>query len=930
MITQLSTRALGVRTRSIRRSLLGTLFGALLTCSMAAEAAAQSPTVQVRGSMVERIQSAGAWVERADLRWGNSSGEVQFTNRSASTRNADSRNLESYFVRANTQTPWEISFSNWTPGAGPAADFFLFEVGGNDPVQVRARFLNGSLGAPISIGPWTQTPVVCASGDNRNQRVHCIEFRFEDLKLPGGGSVTSQNNLAGIQVISTSIDGAAFLIRDPGALAGADGNGAHTITPLEPRVASPMELRFEGPWESETGDSPNPFLDYRLSVRFDGPGGRSLTVPGFFDADGQSGDVGNIWTVRFLPPAQGSWTANVSMRQGTGVALQGGPNPGSSVPTMDGRQIPFEVKAIDPAGRGFYRLGTLTDVGRHHRKFEHGPFYLKAGINGPENFLANRAMDDITKTQGVGNLHSFAEHRGDWNPGDPLLRPGNGDEDGKGAIGALNYLAEKGVNSLFLLVMNLGGDGKDVYPFLGPANRAFEKRHYDTSRLRQWNTIFEHAQNLGISLSLVMNETEVANELWLDGGTLGVERKLFYREMVARFGHHPAIRWNLCEETDFNASTLAAFAAWITDYDAYEHPISLHNRPDDLAVFQSVLTDPNIDAASLQFSLNAAEDQIEELRTLSEQAGRPWLIDADEMNPWPTGLTDTNADDIRKRVLYDALFSGGGVEFYLGWHNLPLGGDLSLEDFRTRDEMWTFVGHARHFIEAEMPFWEMSPMDNLLRNETTTYGEGQVFAKEDQVYAVYLGDASATGQLNLGSSTGAFEKFWFNPRTGQIAGSVTRINVNGGWWSLGAPPSDPDEDWVMVLRRHAPLSARTYSGSVSADERQLIYFHPGEAYANRSFIMFSSLSGTSNGFVLGGLDVPINFDRWTRAGLIDTQGAVFQNQIGALNQAGAAGISVRLNPAFTSGLIGQTMYHCAVTRNPYDFVSNVITLQILP
>ena len=156
------------------------------------------------------------------------------------------------------------------------------------------------------------------------------------------------------------------------------------------------------------------------------------------------------------------------------------------------------------------------------------------------------------------------------------------------------------------------------------------------------------------------------------------------------------------------------------------------------------------------------------------------------------------------------------------------------------------------------------------------------------------------------------------------------VNVNGGWRALGAPPSDPSEDWVYVLRRHAPLSARAYSGSVSAGDLQQIYFHPGEAYANRSFIMFSSLSGTSNGFVLGGLDVPINFDRWTRAGLIDNQGFVFQNQIGVLNQAGAAGIGVRLNPAYTRGLIGQTMYHCAVTRNPYDFVSNVITLQILP
>jgi len=903
---------------------------ALVAGALSAVASGQALTVEVKGSMVERIRSQGTWVERADLRWGESDGDVDLTHWAGSVRNADGRNLESYFVRSNTQTPWEVTFGSWTPGAGPAADFFLFEVGGNDSVEVRARFQNGAIGAPVTLNPWTQTPVVCEAGDNRGQRVHATSFHFEDLKLPGGGSVTSQHRVAGIQVISSSIDGAAFLVRQPGVHAGADGNGDHWISPLEPRVASPMELSFLGPWESETGESPNPFLDYRLTVRFDGPAGRSLEVPGFFDADGGTGDVGNVWTARFLPPAKGTWTAHAFMRAGSGVALQSAPAAGAGVTTIDGRQITFEVKGIDPAGKGLYRLGTLIDVGRHHRKFEHGPFYLKAGINGPENFLANRAMDDITKTQGVGNLHSFAEHRADWNPGDPLLRPGNGLEDGKGAIGALNYLAGKGVNSMFLLVMNLGGDGRDVYPFLGPRNRAFEKRHYDTGRMRQWNMVFEHAQGLGISLSLVMNETEVQNELWLDGGILGTERKLFYREMVARFGHHPALRWNLCEETDFSATTLGSFAQWITDLDAYEHPISLHNRPDDLAVFQSVLTDPNIDAASLQFSLNESEDQIEELRMLSAQAGRPWLVDADEMNPWPTGLTDSNADDVRKRVLYDALFSGGGVEFYLGWHNLPLGGDLSLEDFRTRDDMWTYVGYARRFMEAELPFWEMEPDDSLLRNEELTIGEGQVFVKDGQVYAVYLADASSTGELNLGASLGVFEQFWFNPRTGEYAGPPTPVNSTGGWLALGPPPSDPDEDWVTVLRRHAALSARTDSGSVGAADLQQIFFHAGEAYANRDYIMFSSLSGTSNGFVLGGVDVPINFDRWTRAGLIDTQGAVFRHQFGTLNQAGAAGIQIRLNPAFTSGLVGQTMYHCAVTRDPYDFVSNVITLQILP
>ena len=59
----------------------------------------------------------------------------------------------------------------------------------------------------------------------------------------------------------------------------------------------------------------------------------------------------------------------------------------------------------------------------------------------------------------------------------------------------------------------------------------------------------------------------------------------------------------------------------------------------------------------------------------------------DENNPAGEGLTDANAADLRKRVLYDVYFSGGNLEWYAGYHGLPLGGDLRLEDFRT-DKKW--------------------------------------------------------------------------------------------------------------------------------------------------------------------------------------------------------------------------------------------------
>ena len=41
---------------------------------------------------------------------------------------------------------------------------------------------------------------------------------------------------------------------------------------------------------------------------------------------------------------------------------------------------------------------------------------------------------------------------------------------GKGLIGALNYLAEKGLNAFSFLTYNAGGDGDQVWPFVQPVH----------------------------------------------------------------------------------------------------------------------------------------------------------------------------------------------------------------------------------------------------------------------------------------------------------------------------------------------------------------------------------------------------------------------------------------------------------------------------
>ena len=921
------------RMRSARARLFRSLgLGACTAFSLANTVSAETITVDLTGSYIHRIHSAGEVVPYTDLRMCVSRGEVLTGEFTTTIRSADSRNLESYFTRNGTSDAWLIAFdAPWTPGLGAAADFFFFEVGGNDVLEIRAVFASGEVGAPITVSDWTATDVTVEAGPNYGQRVHGVGARFEDLLRANGSAVSPNDRVIGLHVDADGVDGAAFLLRDPGVHEGVSGNGEATVTPSEPMALSPVTVTFEGPWASETDSSPNPFLDYRLKVRFDGPGGRSVEVPGYFDANGDRGDTGNLWRAKFLPPVSGTWTATASMRSGSEVAISLAQQPGAAVTSVDGHSVAFDVSSTRPTAKGFFRRGALLDSGKHHRKFEFGPYYLKAGTNGPENFLGLRCLDDITKSSGGGGtLHSFEPHIADWNPGDPIPGPFNANDDGRGVIGALNYLHEQGVNSLFTMVMNLGGDGRDVYPFLGPRNRRFEKTHYDTSRLRQWGVIFEHAQRKSISLSLVMNETEASNETWLDGGHLGTERKLFYRELVARFGHLPAIRWNICEENDFPPSRLDEFAAYIKAHDRDVHAVSIHNHPNDLSMFQSLLSSQNIDAASLQFSPNNANSHVEQVREWTAQSGRPWVVDADEQGPWHTGLTNQNAADTRKRILYDALFSGGGVEFYFGYHALPLGGDLSLEDFRTREEMWGYLRNARELIEGELPFHDMDPRDELVRSESGSFGGAEVFALPGRVYAVYYPRASDTGELDLEGHTQRFEVEWYDPRNGEFVGVPVSLGTGGDWKDMPSPPHTSGEDWIALVREGPALSSTTVSVTASAPEIQTVGIDAGESYAGRVYLMLSNFSGTGAGFMAGGMHVPLNFDRLTRLSASDPSGQIFQNQIGMLNGQGCAEVTVRFSPQWTSALVGMTVRHVAVTVDPFDWVSNVIEVELVP
>ncbi len=579
---------------------------------------------------------------------------------------------------------------------------------------------------------------------------------------------------------------------------------------------SKVTIDFEGPHASESDSNPNPFLDYRLQVEFIGPDDQTYVVPGFFAGDGSGGGTGNVWRVHFSPDTPGSWNYNAHFSKGEKIAID--LNRSGEPVSFNGASGNFEISSTDSSSDGFYKWGRLEYVGEHYLKFRDGDYWIKGGADSPENFLAYDGFDNTTRStqnydglESLPALHTYSAHVEDWQPGDPDW--GNG--DGKGIIGALNYLSSKNVNSIYFLLQNIGGDGKDVFPWIGnpdpsgsPEN---DNLHYDISKLHQWETVFKYAQEKGIALHAVLNEAEEANKRELDGGELGTERKLFYREMIARFAHHPALQWNISEEYnlkfDLGPERVREFAAYIQQVDPYDHPITVHTAGDPVEELAFIFGDSLFSTTSVQLNQRRIDQVTEAIRNASAEAGRPipasmdeFTVDVGDNRSW---IPIDDADLQRKQKLWPTYMSGGQIEFILE-------GFLEVDSFKKpeADALWDYTWYARSFMQEHLPFHEMQPMDPLVSNESTlTVGEGdegssemgaQVFAKPGEIYAIYYPVSESTGKIDLSDLTGEVSMRWFNPRSGEFEGESISIE-SGSEIEPGPVPSNPDEDWVLLI-----------------------------------------------------------------------------------------------------------------------------------
>lgn len=694
-------------------------------------------------------------------------------------------------------------------GGSGLFDLVVFGVGENDGRSRFSVIINdyeqGSFRPPLSTAMFDESPEYAKS--------------FSDVQL-------NTNDLIKVVAEIGSADGKEY---SRGRWAGIAivpiGQGQELLQLLQEDIAANTEVKvsgelkkwhkvtltFDGPETAESADY-NPFLNYRFNTTFThNATGKTYVIPGYFAADGKAGQTGaekgNKWKVHFAPDEIGEWTYEVDFRKGNWVAVSSKKRAGNSGAFMDGAKGSFSIEPTDKTGRDFRGKGRLQYVGERYLKFaETGEYFLKQGPDAPENFLSFADFDGTFHNDGHKDnlIKTWSAHLQDWKKTDPTWRDGKG----KAIVGALNYLASEGLNSVSFLTNNIKGDDQNVFPYV-------DYDHYDridVSKTDQWEILFEHAQAKGLFLHFKLLEME--NQGLLDGGGVGANSKLYYREIMARFGHHLALNWNLAEEdgewvknhptpprdTEQRLATIKYFE----QNDPYHHHLVIHNgiQYDDLLGPDNALTGPSVQTHQVDFRM-VHEDALHWINA-SKKAGKQWAVAVDEPGDAQHSLLpdneDPDHDNARRNALWGTFMAGGwGNEWYFGYKHEH--SDLTCEDYRSRDLFWNQAVNAITFFkENNIPFWDMENRNDLVgnpENKNTAY----CLAKVGEEYVVYL-NSVATGQLDLSNATGEFEVLWYHPKKGgELQKSKVKKVTGGSVVDLGKSPDKKQQDWAILVKK---------------------------------------------------------------------------------------------------------------------------------
>jgi hypothetical protein len=367
---------------------------------------------------------------------------------------------------------------------------------------------------------------------------------------------------------------------------------------------------------------------------------------------------------------------------------------------------------------------------------------------------------------------------------------------------------------------NIGGDGRDVWPWLGNTetdarSNAGSNARFDVEKLDVWLELFEYMQTNGVVAYLVLLD---------DDAWTGFNHERYYREMIARFGHLPALMFNISEESgeNYSFSEALSLAQLLKNIDPYDHPVGIHNINDPRSEY---INAPYIDFTSIQTNFSDALDHndravawINECKSLNT---RVLMVGFDEPRP------------LMNRKGWWSAYMGGAVwEVHV---DKPYDRPIS-----AWEPAWTQIGGARTFMES-LPFWEMEPMNNLVRS-----GTAFALAKPGEVYAFYL-PSGGTITVSLAANN-TYDYAWWNPSNGKSGNFEYAGTVSGGAQSFTSPGSG---DWALRIVRTDSALLAANDAYVTDEDTSLTVPEPGvlgnDWDADGDPLTAFLMSGPSNG-----------------------------------------------------------------------------------
>ena len=497
---------------------------------------------------------------------------------------------------------------------------------------------------------------------------------------------------------------------------------------------------------------PNPYRDVSLTARFEGPGGRTITRPGFwFD--------GNRWKIRFAPTAVGTWTWRTACSNAHDPGLHG------RTGTIDCRPYGGDLPVYR---RGFIRI---SGDRRHFVYADGTPFFW------------------------LGDTH--------WMMADTeqIDRCNHPDHAGRPCPhgGQFQHIVADRLAKRFTVYQ--------TYPNVSAQHWWAEK--YDRIDVGRFNREFDfeidYLAARGFVIAMGLGHLTAPNHV------PETDLKRWARYIVARYGAYPVV-WITGQEINapqVDVEIWKRVAAEIDRADGYSHPHSGHQWVIDSKT-RPLGNEPWHDWFALQGGHGGNKPQPKSfykdywdftpIKPVLETEANYELVQCG-------GKADQ--DGVRFQA-YKAIGCGSCGYTYGGagiWACRWSRDDTRWLDYNR--EAW-FDGLdlpgsrqmklLRKFYEG-LPWWKLVPRWDDPAWAAWENPEQSVLSSDgNSTYVVYFYAAgTATGTLKSMDAKVAYTARWFDPRTGKYRLASDSIKPMNGDWAV---PEKPDaKDWLLVVNK---------------------------------------------------------------------------------------------------------------------------------